>query len=67
MVTGVNTVTLTPGFPYSAYYEHWAVWIDFKWDHTFGLDEQVYGGGANRIINATVMITRMPKVRCEGG
>ena len=56
MVTGINPVTLTPGFPYSAYYEHWTVWIDFNGDQTFGLDEQVYAGVANRIINATVMI-----------
>lgn len=35
MVTGNNSLILTPGFASSAYTEYWAAWIDFNNDNDF--------------------------------
>ncbi len=51
LVRGLNNVTLTPGFPGSAYSQRWLLWIDFNRDGVFAMDEGLVGGSGTAPIN----------------
>ena len=53
---GTASVSLTPGFPYTAYYENWAVWIDFNQDGTFDSSEKVFAGGEAATLNGNFTV-----------
>lgn len=41
-----HDLSLTPGYAYGAYNEHWAVWVDLDQSGTFDADEKLYQGSS---------------------
>ncbi len=56
LVTGDNSITLTPGFRSSSYNEYWSIWIDFDNNSDFSVDELFYSGSSSGTISAVAAI-----------
>jgi hypothetical protein len=48
------SIELTPGFPSSAYTEHWSVWIDVDGDGQFGASELLFSGSGASAVSGTI-------------
>ncbi len=44
---GVHNLTLTPGYQWGSYTEHWGLWIDLDQDGNFGPGEQLFAGSGH--------------------
>jgi hypothetical protein len=56
LTRGTNYFALTPGFASSNYTEHWAVWIDFNKDGTFGTEDRVLTGYGSSTVNGSATV-----------
>ena len=54
---GTVNVSLTPGFPGSAYTEYWRIWIDYNGDcDLVDAGEQVFSGSGSTVINGSFTV-----------
>ena len=51
-----NTITLTPGFNYSSYQEHWSVWVDLDHDGVLAPAELLYNGVSSSALSGSLVI-----------